>query len=293
LANAVANRDAATLVGVVDIVAERGESLAEEHGVTAYANHERALAGANPDAAIVAVPPSSHASVATDCLDAQVHVYLEKPAGDIERPEEVLELSERAAANRVVLMPGYSQRYQPYAETAIELVREGAIGAVESIDVLRQTDWSPDPQPAPGWGIHDYNVCCLIASSPPDAIHPYSTTVDGTADPATTEVIVKHENGVLSRCRTHTSAEELDIVLRVHGEDGDVVADRVNQRIRVVTPEREWTTEFDESPPFEARALDAFFETVVSGQEPPVTAAEVVRGRRIEAAVYDELDIEA
>ena len=291
LAAAIDTSEYATLDAVVDLRESRATSLATEHGATGWTDLAEALDTDRFDVAVIAVPPTQHASVAAQCLDAGLHVYLEKPAGRSDDPEEILRLGDRAAENNVVLMPGYSQRYHPFARETIDAVEAGTIGEVYSIDILRQTDWKPDPADGPGWGIHDYDLCCYLADAAPAEIHPFSPETDGTPDPATVEVLVMHDNGVLSRCRTHTRAESLEVILRVHGDAGEIVGYRVGQRVTIRTPEETVELEYETSPPFEQHAIRAFFAALVAGESPPITPEEVVRGRQILATTYAELGI--
>lgn len=293
LAAAVADCEAADLVAVADPDGAAAGEVAGEHDVPAYEDHAALLADDDPDAALVAVPPEAHAPVTEAFLCEGIDVYLEKPSGEIADPEAVLRLGEVADEHGATLMPGYSQRFQPYVAETLAAARDGTIGRVKSVAVRRQANWSPDPPAAPSWGIHDYDACCVLAGAPPDSIHAFSPTVgeDPGPDPATVEVVVEHENGALSRCATATGAQEFGVELRVQGENGEIVASRTDQRTSIYTPDEEWVVAYEESPAFEARAVEAFFAALAAGEEPPVTAEEVVGGRRVEAAVYEQLGI--
>jgi predicted dehydrogenase len=292
LAAAVADCEAADLIAVADRDEAAAEETARDHDVPAYGDHAALLAAETPDAALVAVPPAAHAPVTEAFLREGVDVYLEKPAGEIADPEAVLDLQAVADEHGATLMPGYSQRFQPYVAEALAAVRDGAIGPVTSVAARRQADWSPDPPAAPSWGIHDYDACCALTGAPPDAIRAFSPTLGGDPDPATVEVVVEHENGAISRCATATGAQTFGVELRVHGAEGEIVASRADQRTTVHTPGAEWSVTHEEAPPFQAQAVDAFFEALAAGEAPPVTAAAVVGGRRVEAAVYEQLGID-
>lgn len=289
LASAIDERESAELVGVVDLETERAASVAEDLDVASFTDYDRAFSERQIDVAVVAVGPESHVPVATDCLENGAHTYLEKPAGPVDDPDAVLGLADLADENCVTLTPGFSQRYAPYVEGVIKAVRSGLIGRVRSIDALRQANWSPDPGSAPGWGVHDYDLCCLLADSPPQDIVARTPRIGGKPHPPTAEVLIQHENGVLSRCKTNISGEGLDVTLRVHGEDGDAIGRRQDQTIRLVTPDTEWEKTYAEAPHFADRTLDAFFESLSEGTAPIITANEVVHARRIETAVHNTL----
>ena len=69
------------LVGVCDLSRSLAESAAERFGVKAwFTDHNRMLAEARPDIVHITTPPASHFCLAQECFNADVHVFLEKPA---------------------------------------------------------------------------------------------------------------------------------------------------------------------------------------------------------------------
>ena len=289
ISGVVADHEKASLVGVVDLDEKLVKETTEEVDVPGYLDYNDAFDELDIDVAIVAVGPDAHVEVASSCLERGIHTYLEKPAGPVDDPEAILRLDALAAENEVTITPGYSQRYHPYAEKIISLVNSGQIGRIRSIDVLRQADWNDNPQPAPSWGIHDYDLCCLLADSAPAEIDVRLPQINSELHAPTAEVLIQHENGILSRCKTNVTAHELDITMRVHGEDGEVVGNRQDQWVKLVTPSTTWERTVTEAPYFLDRALDEYFSRLQQGDPPFATAQEVVRGRMIQAAVYKKI----
>jgi predicted dehydrogenase len=98
-----------TLVGVVDINAERARKIAADHGGRAYSDW-RDLAG-KVDVAVVAVPTEAHAEVAVPLIESGVHTLVEKPLAST--VEEADRLINAARDGRVVLAVGHSERFNP------------------------------------------------------------------------------------------------------------------------------------------------------------------------------------
>ena len=95
------------------------------------------------DGAIVATDVASHASVARDCLEAGVPIYLEKPmTRTIAEAREVAAVAERT---NVPVMIGFNLRYAPFYARLKKLVADGAIGQTISIEwkeVLSPQAWA-------------------------------------------------------------------------------------------------------------------------------------------------------
>jgi predicted dehydrogenase len=83
------------------------------------------------DAAIVATPHASHASLARRCLDRRLHVLVEKPL-TID-PRDAFDLVERAAAARRELIVGYPYHYVPQLVELRRRLGSGAIGRPELV----------------------------------------------------------------------------------------------------------------------------------------------------------------
>ena len=67
------------LVAIVDLDAERRSTLAQATGSAHLATIEELIAQGCADAVVVATPTGSHHAVSAACLDAGLHVLVEKP----------------------------------------------------------------------------------------------------------------------------------------------------------------------------------------------------------------------
>jgi len=105
----------ATLVGVTDRDPKRAQTIADKQGVHVYP--EIAALLPHVDAVSIAVPTSAHHAVAKLCLDAGVHVLVEKPI--TVTLAEATDLIELAHRRKRVLQVGHIERFNP----AIRAVR--------------------------------------------------------------------------------------------------------------------------------------------------------------------------
>ena len=108
----------------------RGERAARRRpgGCPPFGSLTAALAAGGFDAALVAVPHHLHEAVATEALDAGLHVLLEKPlAPSVEAADRILAAARNAGT---VFMVAENAQYWPEVLTVRDLIRDGAIGDV-------------------------------------------------------------------------------------------------------------------------------------------------------------------
>ncbi len=122
----------AELVAVVDRdLGLAGALAAGRPGVGVYSSLSELLADRAVDAVHVATPPTSHAALAIEAMEAGCHALVEKPmclSGD-----EADKMLAAARANGVVLSTCHNYQFKPSVVEARRLVREGAIGKVTSV----------------------------------------------------------------------------------------------------------------------------------------------------------------
>ena len=109
----------AKLVGVMDADPARAHLIAERHGVVAYPDVPSLLR--EVDAVSVAVPTSAHHVIGRACLEADVHVLVEKPiAATTGQAEDLVEVARRRGR---VLQVGHVERFNPALLAARPYVR--------------------------------------------------------------------------------------------------------------------------------------------------------------------------
>src|SRR5438477_10135946 len=114
-------------------------------GVTTYANYHDLLASKDVDAVVISTPDHWHCLIAIDAVEAGKDVYLQKPAS--------LTIAEgRALSNAVqrtgrIFQIGSQQRSTVQFRYAAELVRNGRIGQLKTVEVGLPGDPSGDEEP--------------------------------------------------------------------------------------------------------------------------------------------------
>ena len=108
------------LIAVQDLDKTRGQLIAKRYRVTLCARVEDLLS--QVDAVSVAVPTSAHYPVVKTCLQAGLHVLVEKPiTSTIEEGQELVQL---AKEKQVILQVGHIERFNPVVDVARSYINE-------------------------------------------------------------------------------------------------------------------------------------------------------------------------
>ncbi|WP_458116544.1 Gfo/Idh/MocA family protein [Arthrobacter sp. D2-10] len=101
----------------------------------------------DPDIDVVDIctPGKLHAPIAIAALNAGKHVLCEKPlANTVDDAQAMTDAAERAAANGIHAMVGFSYRRTPALAYAKQLVDDGRIGTIRHIRATYLQDWITD-----------------------------------------------------------------------------------------------------------------------------------------------------
>jgi predicted dehydrogenase len=136
-----------TLVGVQDGDAGLAQKRAAEVGnPPVFTDYHRMLKETRPDFVIALGRHRQMAKIAHDLLDAGVPFMMEKPMGVDAR--EVQSVADKAARLGAFVSVPLSQRYQPFAIRARELLASGRLGPLSHIYVRINR---PGPARYPAW----------------------------------------------------------------------------------------------------------------------------------------------
>ena len=145
--------------------------------VTTYGDYREMLADPAIDAVLLCIPDHQHALVATDCLLANKHIYLQKPfAQTIQEGRAVANL---ATMKGLVVQVGAWQRSRPQFRKVVQLVRNGRLGKIAHVEVgigLDKSGGCRTPERVP----ETFNYDAWLG--PTDASAPYNWTRCHTQD---------------------------------------------------------------------------------------------------------------
>jgi predicted dehydrogenase len=114
-------------------------------GVKTYANYHDLLANKDVDAVVISTPDHWHCLIAIDAVEAGKDVYLQKPASLT--IAEGRALSDAVTRSGRIFQIGSQQRSTVQFRYAAELVRNGRIGQVKTVEVGLPGDPSGEVEP--------------------------------------------------------------------------------------------------------------------------------------------------
>ena len=150
------------LVGVSDINIERGLDTASKYRVRFFEDYRDLLQ--HVDAVCVAVPTRLHYIVGMTCLEAGVHVLIEKPiAASISEAEYLVNA---AAESQCILQVGHIERFNPAFQELSKVLKMEELLALEAHRMSPYTDRANDVSVVLDLMIHDIDLLLELAKSP-------------------------------------------------------------------------------------------------------------------------------
>src|SRR5579863_9223105 len=228
--------DNSAITGLVSGHRDKADKIAAQYHVPQnsiyiYDNFDEIAKNPAIDAVYVALPNSMHAEYTIRAAKGGKHVLCEKPmALNVAECESMIAACK--AAN-VKLMIGYRCHYEPVHLKAIELIRSGKLGKIQSIQSAfgfseDLGEWRLDKKLAGGGplydvGIYSLNACRYLTGEEPSDISAYASTIDhdGRFDQVEENVAwsMKFPSGIVASCTT-TYGANMAGYFRVYGSKG-------------------------------------------------------------------------
>ncbi|HEY3397818.1 MAG TPA: Gfo/Idh/MocA family oxidoreductase [Armatimonadota bacterium] len=109
------------MVGLCDLVEEKLHATADKFAIEKrYSDYRLMLEETQPEAVYILMPPNQLYDIAVDCLEAGLHLFLEKPPGIT--THQIIWLAKWAEKNGVQGMVGFNRRYIPLMRHCRDLV---------------------------------------------------------------------------------------------------------------------------------------------------------------------------
>lgn len=286
-----------------------------------YGDYADLLADAEPDVAIIALPPFLHADATLAAAEHGAHAFVEKPfARDPSEAAEMVDAADRAG---VRLGVDHTIRYQPEIRRIKEQYDEGTIGHVPTSSIWRinngpftpppadgaAADWQLDPSATGGGalmdlGVHLFDVLEWFFGELSVEHATFDRTLDLPYEDAAT-VVVSSEAGTtatltcgffqwesppevtggmrLDGVADSLSSEEF-VPDHFTGYAARAALENLTRRLGGETPEYFKPTYYYQA---HYHALTDFLDAVREDREPPVTGADGARMVELVAEAYD------
>ena len=150
------------LVGVADINIERGLDIASKYRVRFFEDYRDLLP--HVEAVCVAVPTRLHHAVGMTCLQAGIHVLIEKPiAASITEAESLVNA---AAGSQCILQVGHIERFNPAFQELSKVLKTEELLALEAQRMSPYSHRANDVSVVLDLMIHDIDLLLELAAAP-------------------------------------------------------------------------------------------------------------------------------
>lgn len=269
------------LVGVTDADPDRASDIAEEYGTRSLSQSELLE---EVDLLSVAVPTEFHVETARDCIDAGVHLLVEKPF--VQNPRDGRMLANAAREAGLILQVGHIERFNPAIEVVADIVADLDIVSVEIDRLGPPLERSNEDNVIMDLMIHDVDILLALVD---DSIESLSA-VARDADHAVAQF--QFSGGTVATLTASRLTQEKVRTLSITAESCRVKVDLISQTVEI---HRRSLPEYVESngdiryrhesvverpmvengEPLKAQ-LAAFVDAIETGTEPLVTAEDAL-----------------
>ncbi|PSP71951.1 gfo/Idh/MocA family oxidoreductase [Halobacteriales archaeon QH_9_66_26] len=303
------------LAGIADADADRAHEVAARHDTRAI---DRSDLIASAEAVSIAVPTAHHYPVARECIEAGVHVLVEKPF--VAEPAEGRELASLADERGVAIQVGHIERFNPAIQALSEILSGKELIAIDARRLGSPREREIKDGAVMDLMIHDIDVALSLVNEDLDLVNAV-----GTQGSRYVDAQLRFDGGVVASLTasrvTQRKVRELTITTR----DAWIVVDYIDRSIEIHRQSSERYEPSDDArhATFHSRAwrrgiesnegiieqpmvgggeplkeeLAAFVECVDTGDEPAVTAEDGLRAlevaRTIDRLTRDALEVDA
>ncbi len=303
--------EGAVLAGIVDPFAPARDAAASQFNVATYASLDEVIN--RIDAAIVASPTPLHANTVASLLQANKHVFVEKPMTT--GVEESRELVRLAAAKRRVLQVGHVERFNPTWTAAADVTADAKY--IEAVRASRFPGRCLDVGVVLDLMIHDIDLVLSLTDAPLRSVQASGIAVVSDHEDMA-EARLEFECGLVANLKASRISPTATRQLKSFGPNGFAEIDFSALTLNTVRPsstlcDRSFAlTEVTDNPlkfadtlfseflavdslKVEARnaILDELHDFVISIQaksEPTVTGYDGMRAVEVAAAVLQSID---
>lgn len=211
-----------------------------------FSNHREMLSLKNLDAVIISTPLNTHAAIASDAVDASVHIYCEKTM--VKGDQNTLDLITKVQKNhKKIFQTGHQYHSSRLYSHVVEMIQAGDIGQVIAIDAQwnRNGNWRrhvPNPkfERQINWRMyreysygltaelssHQIDFCNWLLQDNPRKVAGFGGIdywKDGRETYDNTNLIYSYANGVKASFTCLTSNAKDDYQIKVMGDKATVI----------------------------------------------------------------------
>ena len=227
----------ADLIGVADPDHERGHLATEQFGCRWFADYREMLS--EVEAVCIAVPTLLHHPVGLACLQAGVHVLIEKPIAASQ--DEATALINAAHQAHRLLQVGHIERFNPAFRELIKVVANEEVVVLEGRRHSPHSDRANDVSVVLDLMIHDIDLVLELAQAPVVRLAAAGgRSAEGPIDYV--NATLGFENGVVASLTASKMSHRKIRSLSAHCRSSLVETDFLNHTLHIHRRAHEWVS---------------------------------------------------
>ena len=227
----------ADLIGVADPDHERGHLATEQFGCRWFEDYREMLS--EVEAVCIAVPTLLHHPVGLACLQAGVHVLIEKPIAASQ--DEATALINAAHQAHRLLQVGHIERFNPAFRELIKVVANEEVVVLEGRRHSPHSDRANDVSVVLDLMIHDIDLVLELARAPVVRLAAAGgRSADGPIDYV--NATLGFENGVVASLTASKMSHRKIRSLSAHCRSSLVETDFLNHTLHIHRRAHEWVS---------------------------------------------------
>ena len=227
----------ADLIGVADPDPERGQMATEQFGCRWFADYREMLP--EVEAVCIAVPTLLHHPVGLACLQAGLHVLIEKPIAASQ--DEATALINAAHQAHRLLQVGHIERFNPAFRELIKVVANEEVVVLEGRRHSPHSDRANDVSVVLDLMIHDIDLVLELARAPVVRLAAAGgRSAEGPIDYV--NATLGFENGVVASLTASKMSHRKIRSLSAHCRSSLVETDFLNHTLHIHRRAHEWVS---------------------------------------------------
>ncbi|MGQ4647148.1 Gfo/Idh/MocA family oxidoreductase [Lyngbya aestuarii] len=217
------------MVGVADINVERGLDTASKYRVHFFEDYRDLLP--HVEAVCIAVPTRLHYEVGMTCLQAGVHVLIEKPiAASIAEAESLVNL---AAESQRILQVGHIERFNPAFQELRKVLQTEELLALEAHRMSPFPDRANDVSVVLDLMIHDIDLLLELANASVDKLTASGSRASDSGYLDYVTATLGFTNGIVATLTASKIAHRKIRTIAAHCKNSLTEADFLNHEILI------------------------------------------------------------
>jgi predicted dehydrogenase len=286
------------LAAVCDTNKEAAKTVADEYKAKYYFNYREMLKKEKIDAVSVCVPTKLHREVAIGVIRNKVNVLVEKPvAATIHEADEIIREAEK---NKVKLMVGHIERFNPVVIELKKRIGNNELGKIYQVNCARLSPFPRrmvDVGVAADLAVHEIDVLSYLIGSKIKRIFAETAQRIHSSHEDSLVGIMRFENNILGIISTNWLTPKKVREITITGEKGMFAANYLTQEMYFyenkftrstgysnnfmnIVEGRKLRIKIENAEPLK-NELNAFAASVMSGKPAPVSGNDGLEALRI------------